>query len=254
MDKTTLQADGARMPQSGELPGADRIYRCIYENNTDGILLIGPTGKIAALNSAACRFLGYLEQELTGRLFIGLVERRVLPPPTERGIPFPEGPGYLDLIRRDGSSFAAETRLSIFRTGDTEITAVAFRDVTDRLRAEQALRESENRLRVLFENTTDIVCLLNADGTIRYHNPAAERLFGYSAGELSGMACFDLLHPEDRDRIMTLFTESLKQPGITLTTKGRIRQKDGTSRSIEGFGINRIDDPTIRGLVLNLRE
>lgn len=242
------------MPQSSEPPCANRIYRCIYENNTDGVLLIDHTRKIVAMNAATCRILGYSEQELIGRVFEGFVEREVTPPPTGLGCPFPGGPEYLDLIRKDGSSFPAETCTSTFRIDDADITAVTVRDVTDRLRAERALRESENRLRVLFENTTDIIGLLNADGTIRYHTPAAERLLGYSAGELSSMVSFDLLHPEDRDRVVTIFTEALKKPGITVTANFRIRHKDGTWRSVEGFGINRIDDPAVRGFILNTRD
>lgn len=253
-ERTATQTNGAFAPQPGELPCADGLFRCLYETHRDGILLIGPTGRIAAANFAACRLLGCPEQELTGRPFVDLVERNPLPPPPGPGFPFREGPGVLDLIRRDGSSFTAETCVSSLRTDDAEMTAVTFRGIPERPNAEQALRESENRLRVLLENTADAICLLDADGRIGYPNPAMERLFGYFDGEFSGMVGLELLHPEDRDRIVKLFNEMLGQPGTTATATCRVRQKSGAWRSVEGIAINRVDDPSVRGFVLSLRD
>ena len=247
-EKTTSQADGS------PTPCADRLYRSIYENDSDGILLLDQTLRMMAANRSACLFLGYTEQELVGSPFEAVVARDSIPRAVGGLFAFPKTPGYLDLIRKDGTSFPAEIRIATFRNEGTDITTVMVRDITDRLQAEQELRESENRLRLLFENATDAICLLNADGVIRYHNPALERLSGYSAGELSGMVGFDLLHPEDRDRVVKVFTEALKKPGTTVSANCRIRQKDGTSRSVEGFGINRIDDPAVRGFVLNVQD
>jgi PAS domain S-box-containing protein len=254
-DRTTRPADDGQGP--GEAPCADRIYRSIYENNIDGIVLTDSQQGIFAINPAASRILGYGPQELIGRTIERLADPKTVAPapPTGREHPLSDGSECLNLLRKNGSSFPAETSRSDFRIGTRDITALTFRDITDRRRAEQTFRENEAHLRILFENTTDIIALLNPDGTIRYHTPAAERLLGYTAEEFSRLVAFDLLHPDDRERIVAIFADALLKPGITVTATMRVRHRDdGTWRTLEGIGINLIDDPGARGFLLNARD
>jgi len=251
MTRSDNPEDGPKKGLSG-----DPLYRCLYENSVVGIILTDSRRVIVAMNPAASRMLGYGRQELVGHTIEDLVDKGIgaAPSPGEAGQPLTEGTGNLVLLRKNGSSFPAEITWSPFSTGNDDLTALFLHDITDRRKAENTLRENETRLRILFENTMDIIALLNPDGTIRYYSPAAERLLGYTTEELSSMVSFDLLHPEDRERIMTIFMDTLQKPGTNVTTTFRVRHYDGTWRSLDAIGSNLIDNPAIQGFVLNARD
>ncbi|WP_254175085.1 bifunctional diguanylate cyclase/phosphodiesterase [Planktothrix pseudagardhii] len=94
------------------------------------------------------------------------------------------------------------------------------------LRAEQALRESEQRYRLLAENINDLVCLHDQDRRYLYLSPSCESLLGYGYNELIGKDPYILFHPDDRDRIVEEFRAViLGKNDISITY--RIRQKSG---------------------------
>ena len=123
----------------------------------------------------------------------------------------------------------------------------------ERKQNEDALRASEQRFRALIENTSDGICLLAADGRIRYSSPGAEAMLGYEAGELGG-GLFDHVHPEDAAQVAAKLQEVAERPGVGVLTQARAYRKDGSSALIEGLATNRLEDPSVRGIVLNIRD
>ena len=73
-----------------------------------------------------------------------------------------------------------EYSASLVHIGGRELVLGMDRDITDRVRAEEALRSNEEYLRVLIENIADVIAVLEADGTVRYLSPSFERVFGGS--------------------------------------------------------------------------
>jgi PAS domain S-box-containing protein len=127
-------------------------------------------------------------------------------------------------------------------------------DVTERERVEEALRESEERFRSLIQNASDIITLLEADGTIRYQSPSIERMLGYSIEELVGKNTFDYVHPEDLERVLSAFAEGLADPKLRPTAQYRFRHKDGSWRWLESVGSNLLGDPKVGEFVVNSRD
>ena len=126
--------------------------------------------------------------------------------------------------------------------------------ITDRKGAEETLRQSEAHLRALVENATDIITVLNRDGTRQYVSPSVERSLGYRPEELIGKEPFTIVHPDDADRLRKLFAAGINHPGYLVTSEFRIRHKDGSWRVHEATAHNLLDDPAVRGIVINSRD
>jgi diguanylate cyclase (GGDEF)-like protein/PAS domain S-box-containing protein len=101
-----------------------------------------------------------------------------------------------------------------------------------RIRTERALRERETRYRLLADNVADIVILLDRTGLLLYVSPSVEPVLGLRGSDLVGRLCFDLVHPDDRECVLTA-TAELNAPDATNTVAFRISRADGSVAWIE---------------------
>ena len=129
-----------------------------------------------------------------------------------------------------------------------------MRDITDRKRAEEVLRQSEEHLRALIENAADIITVLNSDGTRQYVSPSVERSTGYTPEELIGKNPLEMVHPDDVSELRELFITGTRQPDFMVTREFRLRHKDGSWRIHEATAHNLLHDPAVRGIVVNSRD
>ena len=116
-----------------------------------------------------------------------------------------------------------------------------FRDITEKLAAQEALRTREELFRSLIENASDAVTMLSADGTSLYESPSVERVLGYPPEEILGSKSFALLHPDDREAVRQTFAEMLagEEP---VPIEVRLRHKNGSWRTVEAIGRRRRQD------------
>src|SRR2546426_5093857 len=128
------------------------------------------------------------------------------------------------------------------------------RDITERKRAAERLHASEQRFRALVEHSSDVIMLLGPDGTILYASQSTQPVLGYGSTENVGRSAFDLVHPDDRARALDLFGELMQRPGDLVKTELRALHKDGSWRDLEAGGVNRLEDPSIRAIVVNYRD
>ena len=127
-------------------------------------------------------------------------------------------------------------------------------EVEERKAAERAVRASEERFRSLVQNSSDVISIVDADGGVRYHSESVRRVLGYDPGELVDGDPLSLVHPDDRERVGRFVAEAALRPGVTAAETWRIRHRDGTWLHSETVAANLLEDPNVRGLVLNTRD
>ena len=114
--------------------------------------------------------------------------------------------------------------------------------------------QNETYFRSLIENASDIISILEPNGKIRYESPSIEGVLGYRPEELVGCNAFEFIHPDDVGAIQEIFTQELSQDGRTTSCEFRFRHKDRSWRTFEGIGKNLLNDPAVRGVIVNSRD
>src|SRR5215212_3128838 len=129
-------------------------------------------------------------------------------------------------------------------------------EIARREQIEESLRESEERFRLLIQNSSDIITIFDAYGTVLYQSPSVERVLGYKPEDMLDKNVFDspLVHPEDLDTKRAFFASANTNPGANVAAEFKLRRVDGTWRHIEATGVNLLDDPAIRGIVATYRD
>ena len=120
--------------------------------------------------------------------------------------------------------------------------------------AHKTLRRSEEYFRSLIENATDIVAIVNSDGVLRYQSPSLERVLGYKPEETIGKKAFEFIHPDDVPGVTRIFARVIQNPSVIQTAEYRARHKDGSWHNLEATGRSLLDNPAVRGIIINYRD
>jgi PAS domain S-box-containing protein len=249
----------------------DVVIGKVFESVRDAVIVAEVnTGQIVLWNPAATEVFGYSPTEalelciddldpdyLKAQHRAGMSRYRE----TGRG-PYIDSRELLDLpaLNRTGEEIHIEMSLATISPINSaavgeRLALAIIRDVTERKRMEERLRESEGRFRALIQNALDIIMISDADGTILYMSPSVERVLGYRPEEMLGTNTADYIHPEDVKRGFDELAEALAKPGVhPVAVETRVRCRDGTWRWLEGIANNLLDDPSIRGVVFNHRD
>ena len=133
----------------------------------------------------------------------------------------------------------------------------ALRDeLRERLSIEASLRESETRFKTLLKNISDVIAVLNSDGTIKYVGEAAARtLWGRTAEDLVGTPLLDRVHSDDIKTTTVVIEDALRQPGENISTI--VRMRDGDTDTWRYFDIvltNLLHDSSVNGIVSTFHD
>lgn len=170
------------------------LYRALFDHAPDAVVVVDDDGIILAANDTVLDVLGYEPGELVGSPVEVLLPRRDMAAHVRHRATFRAhrrrrlmGVGLeLRARRKDGTDVAVDVSLSPIDTADGKVTVAAVRDVSDRLRAELALRASEHRFRLIFDHAPVGVALLAPTGEIRRVNPALATMLLAPRAEIEG--------------------------------------------------------------------
>jgi PAS domain S-box-containing protein len=222
---------------AGALQQGDDRFRLLVESIVDyGIFMLDTTGRVASWNAGAARMKGYTAPEILGKHFSVFYPPEVLASgrcemelatAAEHGRSEEEG----WRLRKDGSRFWANVVITAVRGADGRLLGFGkvTRDLTERRRAEQELRRSEERLRLLIASVKDYaIFILDPTGHVATWNPGAERLKGYSANDIIGQH-FSRFYPAEDIRAgkCEMELEGAQKVGRFEDEGWRVR-KDGT--------------------------
>lgn len=124
----------------------------------------------------------------------------------------------------------------------------------ERCRGERILQAAEARWRSLVQHAADLISILDADGLVRYHSPALTRLLGHSPEDLIGQEALRFIHADDLPRVRNQFKHLLANPSQVVSFEFRYRHRQGHWCNLAATAQNLLQDPTIRGLVINSRD
>ena len=242
--------------------GLHQIARLIADTASDAIVTINDQSTILFVNRGAEKIFGYSRDEMIGQPLTMLM------PDYLRNVHLTSVQRYLETgkkhtsweavplpgLHKDGAEISLELSFAEFNEDGQHFFTGIARDITDRKSAEDALKHREEYLRALIENAAEVISVLNPDGKRRYISQSVERSLGFKPEELIGRDPFELVHPDDVSELRKLFAAGLTQPGFIARREVRLRTKDGSWRIHEATGHNLLDDPVVRGIVINSRD
>lgn len=209
-------------------------YRSIFEATYDGLVINDLDGFCVEANPTYCRMLGYMYEEIIGLHYSKTTFPEYYPMLDENSRSIRAGVQFQaqGLARRkDGSSLPVEA-LSIPFTykGKPHMLGV-MRDITERVQAEQQLREKEEQYRSIFEATTDGLIIRNMNGAVVQVNPAACKMHGYSYEEYLALSRDTLIHPDYHPQLREII-QTVKA-GKTFQGQAVDLRKDGSTFPVE---------------------
>jgi PAS domain S-box-containing protein len=254
------------------LTDATEQYRSLFDTSTNAILIRDRTGIITMVNRAAVSLLGAeQEEDLVGRTYLEFVhpdDRPLSDARVRRIFEIAEDPGSLTYM--DTATIRPREHRMLMLGGDTievESTGIAyqykgeffiqgiFRDITDRKRAEQKLRETEKKYRELAESLPQVIFEIDAAGRLLYLNQKGHELFGYTREDLDReFSVLDRFVAGDRERVARNIALSLQGQPIGKNEYTAVR-KDGTTMPVQVHAKRVLQEDRavgIRGILLDL--
>jgi len=212
---------------------AQEKFSTIYLQSPDVIWISElESGRFIDVNDAAVRIFGYTRDEFIDKnsldlgIWVNPEDRTIL----TQGI---RKEGRVDrsgiiLRRKNGENFHAECSASTIHIRGTEYLIITIRDISGMKRAQEALKESEEKFRLIVENSHDIIYTLTAKGVFIFVSPAWTTLLGHPVTQVTGHPFMEFVHPDDISGCMaflrSVILKGQRQEGIEY----RVKHRDGT--------------------------
>jgi PAS domain S-box-containing protein len=241
-----------RKERERELRAERRFVEQALDALDDLFYVLDTDGSFRRWNERAREVTGHTDRELADMHAIELFpedEHETIAGAIETTLADGQATVEADLLTADGECLPYEFSGARLTDADGNVTGLVGigRDLTER-------RQRERRFQALTEKSTDLISIVDADGTIRYQSPSIEHMLGYAPEETIGDAALAYVHPEDRADVADAFERGVADPDATPVVAYRARHADGSWRWLEARGNNQLDDPAVEGYIVNSRD
>ncbi len=246
-----------RKRTEAELRGSEEMHRIIFEAANDAVISIHEHGTILLANPATERIFGYDPIELIGQPLTVLMPE-YLRKLHEAGFTRYQLTGERHLnwqgtevtgLRKNGLEFPAEVSFGEITKNGRRVFTGFIRDITAKKRAEEALRASEESLRMIVDSIPGLICTMTGDGQFDLAN---RRFLDYTGRTRSKMSDWpEMVHPDDLPAVVSQLTASL-ETGCTFDTEVRLRRADSVYRWFQccGLPLHNSDGHIVRWYIL----
>jgi PAS domain S-box-containing protein len=221
-----------------ERKGAEELYKTLAESSLAAVFII-QDGKFRFVNTTAMADIGYTPEELIGKdadCFIHPEDKEAVAIKTRAMLKAKDPTPYeYRIVTKQGQiMWVMQTSTYIHYEGKTAILGNAM-DITEHKRAEEALRESEDKFRILTEKAIVGVYLIQ-DGVFKYVNPRGADILGYTVDELTMKPPKDFVAPEDWPMVREYFRQRLSGEVDSLHYELKMVKKGGEVIIVEAYG------------------
>jgi PAS domain S-box-containing protein len=232
---------GKRVRAERKLRESEERFREVFENAPVGMMVVGVDGRLLQVNTALCRMLGYSAGDLLETTWVKLTH----PDDLESSLRHKEAlfrtPGAdrdseKRYMHRNGTAVWVRLRISTVRdSADDPLYFVAHvEDITERKRAQEALRESEERFRIMADSCPTGIWVTDAQGGTRFINRAYRKFCGATTEEVDRDGWQLLIHPDDAPAFAGALLQAVKEH-TPFKAEGRHRRADGEWRWVESY-------------------
>lgn len=226
------------------LQDSEAHFRLVVESAPNALVMVDAQGTITLVNSQTECLFGYRREELLGKSVDMLVPRRSRASHADLRRGFTAAPAQramgagrdLHGVRKDGSEVPIEIGLSPVTTGEGTWVLASIIDISERRRAEQALRDSEMLFRSLVEASAQAVWVAEADGTVSSMSETFEQLTGIPFGPAFSRQWTEAIHPDDRVLAWEAWSRAAER-GDVFAVEYRLRMRDGSYRSMQAYAV-----------------
>lgn len=253
MSRSTVFDNTERKQAELALREREENYRALFQSANDAIFMLSPEGVILRANPRCMDLLGYTPDELIGRMsyeFIAYSERDDADNILTRLLAGERLPVYYrNFVRKDGSLVDTEVNLSLIRdeSGAPKFIQSVVRDISARKQAENALRESEEQNRLLFEDSPDAVVLFDQLGRVVRINHAFETITGRRGDQFIGhlLTEIGILPRQLIEALSVSAQDALEQDGKIAVLEFKMEHVSGEMRDISAriFTLNLHGEP-----------
>jgi len=216
------------------LQESEEKFRSIFESANDCMIYLDIYGKILDVNEKTVEVFGGSKKELLGKHFtrLGVISSRDIPTLLSafaKVLAGKQATLNLHIRNKKGQEIPLECSGSLMKTDDKLTVLVIARDVAERKKAEEALRESEEKYRSLVTHIPDVTWTTDREGNIIFISPNIETVSGYTPEEYykgGDRFWFGRIHPDDVENVKEAY-KSLVEKGTRFDIEYRIKRKDG---------------------------
>ncbi|HEY9633836.1 MAG TPA: PAS domain S-box protein [Coleofasciculaceae cyanobacterium] len=242
------------------LSESEQGFRAIFEQASVAIAQLGENGQFLQINQKLCDITGYRREELLKKTILEITH------PEEQAATqtnlcqlFRGQKQTLNIekcfIHKTGSPVWVNMTVSVLHEplDIPKYFICAIKDATVRRHTRETLQRRKEHFRSLIENASDIITILNSDGTISYESPSIKRILGYQPNHLVGLNIFKFVHPDDTQKVIEYLKDVVQCPSCA-PIEFRFWHQDGSWHTLEAISQSLLDEAGKIKVVVKSRD